>query len=140
MLIKRTEADRWFSLCVRERSEWACEYCGGKYERGAQGLHCSHLWSRRHKAVRHDPDNAFAHCFGCHQRLGGDPAVFVSWARGVLGESRFECLAERHRGIRKWNKRLEKEIAAHYKKAHEEMISKRGAGVMGRLEFPNFNG
>jgi len=45
--MKITPADKYFSLCIRERSDWTCEYCGNGYRHKPQGLHCSHLFSRR---------------------------------------------------------------------------------------------
>lgn len=138
--IRITPADKWFSLCVRERAGWTCEYCGKDYsgERG-HGLHCSHFFGRRHKATRHHPDNAFAHCYGCHQRLGANPYIFSEWARAHLGGGRITILHERHLQIWKKPKGYEKEIAAHYKAEYERMKALRDQGVTGRIEFTAFD-
>ena len=137
-LVKITAADRYFSLCVRERADYHCEHCGKKYQKGDTGLHCSHLWSRRHKSVRHHADNAFAHCFHCHLHLGSNPVLFSDWARRTLGDGRFEMLAERHRAAIKWSKALDAEIAAHYKQEHAAQVARREQGETGRIEFASF--
>ena len=98
MKIKITALDRLFSLYVRHRANWRCQYCGTDYAKlNKSGLHCSHLYGRRHKSTRWHPDNAFAHCFGCHQFLGGNPVIFSKWARMKLGVARFNRLASLHR-------------------------------------------
>jgi hypothetical protein len=132
MALKITAADRWFSLCVRERADWRCEVCGKHYERGSQGLHCSHFWSRRHQSVRHDPDNAAAHCFGCHQRLGGDPLDFAAWVEGHLGSERREALDLRARQPLKIKRHLH-DIARHYQAEHARLTGLRAAGNRGDL-------
>lgn len=134
-LIKITEADRWFSKCVRERAGWKCEVCHKQYQEGDQGLGCSHIYSRRHKSIRHHGDNGTSMCTSCHQRLGGNPLDFASWARTHLGESRLDMLRERKNSPIKYNKRLEREIAAHYREEHRKMKEARARGTIGRLEF-----
>lgn len=138
--IKRLPADDWFSKCVRERADWICEVCHTGYERGSQGLHCSHYFGRRAYGVRFDPDNAFAHCFGCHQKMGSNPDDFTRWATEQLGEGCIELLREKREDISlaKSIKKFPKDVAKHYKEQHEEMLRKREAGEIGRIEFEGY--
>lgn len=138
--MKIASSDRWFSKCVRERSNWTCEHCGKAYPQNSQGLHCSHYFGRRNKSLRWDPDNAFAHCFGCHQKLGSNPHDFQRWAEERLGSGTVEILNEKRNDLNlaKSLHKAEKEIAAHYKLEYETMLSRRAAGESGRLEFTGY--
>jgi uncharacterized CHY-type Zn-finger protein len=110
------------------------------YPQNSQGLHCSHYFGRRNKSLRWDPDNAFAHCFGCHQKLGSNPHDFQRWAEDRLGSGTVEILNEKRNDLNlaKSLHKAEKEIAAHYKLEYETMLSRRAAGESGRLEFTGF--
>ena len=134
--MKISPADKYFSLCIRERSDWNCEHCGNNYRHRPQGLHCSHLFNRRHYAVRHCPDNCFAHCYSCHVRLGGNPVEFTRWAERQLGMGLLELVRERHRdtNMGKLIRKQLKEVAAHYRQQYERMQQERARGKTGRLE------
>lgn len=134
-----TPADKWFSLCVRERAAWVCEYCGKQYERGAQGIHCSHYFGRGYWSVRFEPINAFAHCFFCHQKMESNPDMFHAWVEKRLGAVRLDLLREKA-----YNLTLAKEIrrtkgkgeiAKHYENEHARMMVVRACGELGRIEF-----
>lgn len=137
MKVKRSPADDWFSKLVRERANHTCEhcgkFCGEKHENGR--LDCSHIFSRRHKATRWHPDNAVAHCFTCHQQLGENPINFAAWAESYLGAGLVEIIREQHNMVVKCGKSLEKEIARELKRQYGEMIDRRKAGEVGRIEF-----
>ena len=136
--LKITEADKWFSRCVRERNEWICEGCGKKYPELDRGIHCSHYFSRGNWAVRLEPLNAFAHCFACHQRLGSNPHLFVEWTQSILGK-KYDVLVELSQDIvRAKTYRATKglgEIAKHYEKEYMRILELRASGVTGRIEF-----
>ncbi len=87
MKIKIDSLDILFSKYIRTRDGWTCRrchrYCGP--ETGLR-LDCSHIFSRRHKVIRHDPRNALSHCFTCHQWFGGNPIEAAMWARSELGD------------------------------------------------------
>ena len=135
--IKLNPADTAFSKCVRERTDYTCEVCGGQYEEGDRGLHCSHYFGRRAYSVRFDPANAFAHCFACHQRLGSNPDDFARWADGVLGSGRVQLLRERREdnSLGKTVKKNLKDVAKHYREQLKIMKAKRADGAVGRIEF-----
>ena len=129
--IKTNSADVYFSLCVRERALFTCQYCGKYYQEGnRQGLHCSHLFSRRHYSIRYDPSNAFAHCFGCHNHLGGNPVIFSQWALGVLGSDEIERLTALRLDTytAKLIKKNIKDVAKFFKSEHEKMVKMREQG------------
>ena len=41
-------------------------------------------------------DNAAAHCFYCHQKLGANPVLFRDWIVNRLGEERVQQLQRLH--------------------------------------------
>jgi len=138
--MKITAADKFFSKCVRSRTNWCCEACGTQYEEGSQGLHCSHYFGRRAYAVRFDPMNAFAHCFGCHQKLGSNPNDFQRWALNALGEGAIDILQEKRENIslaKDYKKNL-KDVAKHYKEQFELIQAARKEGNDGRIEFVGY--
>ena len=69
--LKRTPADDAFSLCIRTLAGFKCEKCGQQHAENSRGLHCSHHHSRGNWAIRLDPMNAEALCYGCHSHYGG---------------------------------------------------------------------
>lgn len=126
-------ADKWFSLCVRERAVNRCERCGRTADQGR--LDCSHFFSRRHNSTRWEPANAFAHCFQCHQTLGGDPVEFVKWVESKIGPAKVEALRTRAGMTLKLSKVDREFIAAHYRAEHKRMLAQRKAGHEGYLQF-----
>jgi len=113
--IRIDKRDTVFSKLIRLRARWNCERCGRYFQHG-HGLQCSHFYGRRHRATRWDIDNAAAHCFGCHKRLGENPMEFAAWIRGYLGDVRYEALTERHRKIVKRTKAELEELYEHFKR------------------------
>ena len=138
--IKITPADKWFGYCVKERVNWTCERCGTQHERGSRGLHCSHFFGRGNHAIRYSPINAFAHCFGCHRRLGSNPHEFTDWVKNKLGLQTYETLVELSNDLMlgKQNRREKKEIAAHYKAEYERIMKLRSEGETGRIEVVGY--
>lgn len=139
--IKITPADRWFSMCVRERTDWTCERCGNQYEYQHRGLHCSHYFGRGSWSVRHVGDNAFAHCFGCHQHLGSNPDEFARWVSNHLGDGAMGILREKWQSVDRGRraKRGQKELASHYQQQHKLQRQQRLDGVAGRVDFEDWD-
>ncbi len=138
--IKRTPLDAVFSDLVRERADWTCESCGKHFpERKGAGLHCSHYWGRRGLSTRHLGLNCFAHCFGCHQKLGANPELFRSWVFGQLGETLYDQLTLRANTPQKRPKHEKKEMQAHFKKELAEIRQKRKDGWVGYIDFVEFD-
>jgi len=150
MGIKITTADEWFSRCVRERSNWTCEYAGTVFPDGqasgrAAGLHCSHFYSRGNWATRFEPLNAFAHSYGSHAFLGSRPVVFDEWVKSQLGDA-YDLLVElsndriRAREYKRANTERGRKnpLAMHYKAEFERMREMRMDGEAGRINFVGF--
>lgn len=133
--MKIDKKDRLFSLLVRERANWKCECCGKQYERGAQGLHCSHFVSRRYRGLRWHPQNAAAHCFGCHQRLGGNPLDFAEWIKNHVGEKTYDWLLRRKNEICKLRAADLLKIQRALSWSLTVMQRKRDQGDEHRIEF-----
>ena len=141
MKLKRTAADHWFRRCVRLRNDFKCQGCGVQYESNSTGLHCSHYFSRSKKGIRYDALNAFAHCYGCHQKYGSNPDYFVRHYIDTYGEGALELIREKAEDIN-LGKRMNKEqklIAKHYKTEAERMENERASGVAGWLEFVSWD-
>lgn len=136
--IKRTPADVAFSLCVRERAGWKCQRCGGEHFKGGVGLHCSHHHRRGQWAVRFDPLNAEALCYGCHSYIGGTRDRMDE----VLTEAEQALLRERKEdaGLARMYRRTQGkgEIAKHYRDEYQRMLALRADGVTGRIKFDAF--
>ena len=115
MSIKVNPADQAFSRCVRTAAKWTCERCGSVHEEKSQGLHCSHIFSRRHRTIRWSRDNVQALCFSCHQWFGGNPADSGYWVSELLGDGHMQLLREKKDSKVKVSKLEEKEIAKHYR-------------------------
>lgn len=135
MALKRDKWDAVFSYLVRERTGWECDYCGRNFQHEPAKLHCSHFKSRRHKATRYHPFNAFAHCVGCHRKLEEDPYEFTMHANIVYGEmtiDRVARLAAVPVRLKPWQM---DELYQHMKAEQKRLQALRANGVMGRIEF-----
>lgn len=137
--IKRTPADAAFSDCVRERANWKCECCGTDYTNRTQGLHCSHYHGRANWSVRFDPDNAQAHCYGCHSKLEGSPHDFYKLWFDYLGEGAYQILLDKKNDTslgKEYRRTKGKgDIAKHYREEFKRMRDLRASGEIGRIEF-----
>ena len=142
MAIKRSRTDHYFSLCVRERTNYTCEVCFKQYDRSSCGLHCSHYFGRANKSVRWHSDNAFAHCYGCHQKLGANPHDFAFWVQKMLGEGRYDLLVERKNDT-SLAKDLVKDdkkglIAKHYQTEYKLLRYMREQGETKYIDFTDY--
>ena len=137
-MIKVTAADKYFSLCTRERSDWTCERCGIHLRYEPARLQCSHVYSRRWASVRHEPINSLALCAGCHRTLGENPIDHVQAYIMVHGIERHELLRELKERIVKKRDRPEKDIAKHYREEWKRMTALREQGVTGRIDFVGY--
>ncbi len=140
MGIKRTPLDAVFSDLVRERADWTCEVCDKHFpDRKGSGLHASHYWGRRGKSTRWYGLNVFAHCFGCHQKLGSKPHEFKSWVFKQLGETLYDQLTLRANAPMKYSKQDLKDMQAHFKKELAEIRQKRKDGWVGYIDFVEYD-
>lgn len=136
--IKIKPCDKWFSWCIRGANDWRCERCNGAFEEGTQGLHCSHIFSRRHRTIRWCKDNAQSLCANCHQWFGGNPVESGDWVKRYMGQHTIDNLLEKKRRYYKISKSQEKEIAAFYKNQYEQIKEKRMNGETGYIDFESY--
>ena len=138
MALKVTQADKHFSLCIREAAEWKCEKCHTYYPEGRrQGLHCSHYHGRGKWGLRFVVDNAAAHCYGCHQHLSSNPLKHQEWRVQHIGQGACDILLEKSNdtALGRLAKRNQKEISKHYREEHKRLKELRAQGVKGKLEI-----
>ena len=133
--IKRDKYDALFSFLVRERANWKCEYCLRDFRHDPHSLHCSHVFGRRKQSVRCHPDNAMAHCIGCHRILGENPVEFARFVMETLGEQRYERLKVLANKPTKFTKADKELIHKHYLAEKAGMVKMREEGFQGRIEF-----
>jgi hypothetical protein len=80
---------------IRARDGVCCRYC-----RKNVGTATHHIFSRRHKATRWDPQNGILLCFYCHIRLAHeDPEIFREFLLRWFPPGQFEKLKMRAQGI-----------------------------------------
>lgn len=150
--LKITAADKWFSLCVRERANFTCEYCGLDLRNFPSLLDCSHFVGKGNNSTRHHPLNAFAHCKehpdtgSCHAKLGGgrfqsgNPAEFSDHYDKVFGSDNREVRRMLSHVPFKSFKHHEKAISDHYRPIYRAMVEQRKNGFDGRIEFDAYAG
>jgi hypothetical protein len=84
--VKLTKKDVEWAQLIKNRDNWTCQKCGKKYPPKWRGLHAAHIFSRRFKATRTDPENGIALCFGCHMWAHQHPLDFHEWIRERMGD------------------------------------------------------
>lgn len=137
--------DNIFSKCVRERSDYVCEYEGCEYCQNHSfrprpgGLHCSHFKGRRNRSTRWHPDNCFALCHKRHERMGDNPDEHAFWVRRKLGEPRFDELVLRGNGVRKYTPADRAEMNAHYRAQLKYLERRRRDGETGYLDIVSWD-
>lgn len=93
--------DKW-SLEVKERAGFKCEYCQNEHK----PLNSHHIFSRSNKAVRHDLDNGICLCVGHHTfsskfSAHKTPAEFIEWIKEYRGLDWYERLRAKARRVKK---------------------------------------
>lgn len=146
MALKVTTADKWFSKCVRIRTNWKCQKCGVVLEHDPQYLHCSHFISRSKLTTRYHPLNALAHCYKCHEKLGGgrwgggNVADFAYHYELIMGSKNREYMRRLAQYSFNFHDGYLKEIAKHYRLEFKRMDNLRKQGVIKNLDFEFFTG
>ena len=88
--IRRDPLDILFSKYMRLKSEGVCEHCLCTFPIGK--LQISHLFGRRHKAVRWSERNVSVLCFTCHRQFHESPVDHVNWFMGKRGQQEYDLL------------------------------------------------
>ena len=110
-----------FAYRIKKRARWACERCGRQYAEGhAQGLDCSHIFGRSNFGTRWHPQNAVAHCRGCHQYLGANPLEFAEFANERFGEITIEDIRRIKNATVKITKKDRAAIGKEYRNMTQE--------------------
>jgi len=91
--VKLTADDVKWADAVKSRANWTCERCGKWHGENDRGLNAAHVFSRRIKRTRCDPENGVALCTGCHLSWAhSHPLEFHAWARKHIGARRYDAL------------------------------------------------
>lgn len=116
--------DQLFSLYIREKADWKCEYCHKDCSTNHRGIHTSHYWGRGRENTRYDPENSNAFCFHCHMRLGhGDGRdEYRAFKIKQLGEKGFKDLEIRAHQYKKKDRKL----SYLYVKSLQQTLKKKG--------------
>ena len=91
MQIKRRKSDIEFSLYLRKKRGYKCEFDGAYFPEG-KGLTVSHFHGRRKEIVRFSEANCDILCFRHHQYFEENPNAYVEWKRKRMGEREFKLL------------------------------------------------
>jgi hypothetical protein len=95
--IKTTKYDKRFTELIRLRDNMTCQWCGKTYGK----MDTSHIYSRRHRSIRHSPENACLKCFACHRKWHENPLLGHEWLLGVMGPENYDRLLVRARRVEK---------------------------------------
>jgi hypothetical protein len=85
--IKIDKYDRRFAKFIKLR-DVVCQRCGATNGK----LECSHIFSRRNRGLRFDPENAKLLCFGCHRDWHENPVSGTDWLKRLIGEDAYDRL------------------------------------------------
>lgn len=89
------ELDKYTSIIVRRRDR-RCVTCGT-----AQGLQCSHFYSRRYLSIRFDLRNCNSMCSKCNRRHNRDRRPYERYMRKTYGRAVIAELDELRNGLEK---------------------------------------
>lgn len=133
-----------FSLAVRERDDYTCQYpdcpkCGNHTLRYQGGLDCSHYHPRRHLSGRWYPDNCITLCRLIHQYVDTHRSIQVDLMKEILGEPCHADLIIRHHGLFKYKPFERAEMNDHYKAQTFKMERQRADGKTGVLTLTSWD-
>jgi len=127
--IKRTTADKWFSLYVRAKDNFTCQKCNKVFREYIEGgnnshlrnLECAHLFPRNHKSTRLEVDNATSLCHSCHLDLDSSPAKLRDFFIQQIGKDRVDELRIQSKQPQRNYKRHVKNMSKKFKTDFENM-------------------
>ena len=129
--IRNKKLDTVFSLLVRGRVNYCCEFCNT-----ATGLQdCAHIVSRRHVAMRWHPANAVDLCRRHHMYFTWSPFEWVEWCNEKFGEKLIDELRLVANHPVKWTAAVRIDIFKHYQNELKQMQAARDSGIIARLDF-----
>lgn len=129
---KISTADKWFSFYVRFSDNWTCFSCGkycpqrrlGNPDLPQAQIQCAHIFSRRFKSTRFDPQNAVALCFKCHEKYTEDVRGWEAFIISKIGNDLYNRLRVKTMMTIKYQD--EKVIAKEFREAVIEIAKKQG--------------
>ena len=92
--IKLRRADTLFSLYLRKRRGYRCEFDNAFFREG-RGLTVSHFWSRGKESVRFDEENCDILCVRDHAFFESHKTEYTAWKKERMGEKAFNLLMVR---------------------------------------------
>lgn len=112
--LKRSKADKLFSLYIRHRDKWTCQNCQVQVDPPTNYFDSAHLHSRSKKSVRFDEENAICLCKKCHVYFDGhsqwklDPhrEELRVLFRKRLGQNKYDLLEMRASTLQKVDEKL----------------------------------
>ena len=78
-------------------------------------MHCAHIFGRRHRSVRWDPDNALCLCSTCHRKYTENPVDFVIFLHRYMGVDELDQLRLKAWKVKKWTKAEKDELHVYLK-------------------------
>lgn len=109
------ECDKLFSIYIRTRDNWTCQFCFKRLEPPTNYIQCSHFWGRTHRATRFDENNCDTLCKRCHfNNEDNKQGYYREFKLKQLGEEKYLELEKKSKSICKRSKydmlQLKKEI------------------------------
>ena len=144
--IKRTQADKHLSDCVRKSAQWKCQRCEKDYKDKPQGLQCSHFLSRMHYGTRYDP-RQLSLCAYCHNWVEGHPVDHINLWKEVHGKEDPDEAVQQMvelaacQGRAQYARQNAKAISAHYReesKRLDEELERKAKGKEAQLEINSY--
>ena len=144
--IKRTQADKHLSDCVRKSAEWKCQRCEKDYKDKPAGLQCSHFLSRMHYGTRYDP-RQLSLCAYCHNWVEGHPVDHINLWKEVHGKEDPDEAVQQMvelaacKGRAQYARNNIKAISAHYRgesKRLDEELERKAKGKEADLEVKGY--
>lgn len=120
----RKEADKVFSIWIRERDEWVCFTCGTRVEdlgdwKQRRLMHAGHYVSRTCLALRYEEKNVHAQCWQCNIAKKGNYPVYAIKMIDKYGEQFLRELDRIYRGSKavpfKYGREFYENIIKKYK-------------------------
>jgi hypothetical protein len=96
---KTLKADIEWAKAVKQRDNYTCQVSGKKYRPGDRGIQAAHIFSRRYKTTRHDPDNGVTLDTRRHLWAHHFPLEFHEWVKTWMGVERYEALKKKAMAI-----------------------------------------
>ena len=117
----KAEADKSFSIFIRERDGYECITCGRKSrdETEYRYFHAGHYISRSHLILRYDERNVSCQCYGCNIGKSGNYPVYALKMIEKHGDNILfeldEIIKKSQKEIKKYGKEFYQSIIDKYK-------------------------